>query len=447
MVTFAAALVLPMEAPVPIKHGWELGPWPIPFSGKAADAPTRSTYFEQRAAGVLYSQKKGRRRLHRQADRHLFGPFRLEALEWLETFDHSALAGLLLLHVCGVEEAATVLHPWSELVRWRLDEDPSIQPAEGQGDPMPASRAIRIALEEELGAPVAIQRLHRSPWRMAYLDQVPTDTPPFPGTELSPVEAWQFALASGLSPGSFTPSPGQVAELQAARIELSSDWSAMVLRDGAAFLGHADVNPHFVATVAGPYTRSIYTDALLLGVLQGMTLIDLTDRLASLDDPARHPRAVERLDAEFSRFRNRLWWQHLSHGGPGNALILAHQAQHRLPELMEQTKSELDDYSRQAGLRAGRVLNIVVAALALVGAIGVAADLYRFFVPAPAVPAPATRGWFVGVAALVALVVITYPLGILGRGHAFRSTPFVPRSLRRERRKAKARWQLTRPSR
>lgn len=426
MSTFLATIILPVETELAELDGWQPGPLPVVYSplGSRADAAARSTYLDRRAADMLYgTDRRGDVRSHRTCDAALPGPFRLTALEWVRVRDHSALAGMLIVHLDAACQHPGELFPhWASLVRWKFDD------AEGPG-------VLLDPIAEVLGRELRLHALHQSPFRIAFLDATPGDGPPMPGCELDDVAAWQFLLASAVTPGGFRPSPRQCTHLADAQIELSDDWSAMVLRDGAAFVGHAEAPPPFLVTSGGAYVVSIYTDALLLGVLQRSVLGDLTDRLAALDDPAHHPRAVEHLDAEFSRFRNRLWWQHLTQHGPGNDLLLAYRAQHRLDALMEGTKSELEDYSRQASLRAGRVLNLVVAALALIGALGVLAEIYRFFVADPAVPATTTLVVTGGVLVVVAFLVLTYPLGLVSRMAVHRRKPFVPRAHRRRLRR------------
>lgn len=419
MNTFFATIILTVRNDLGRSPGWTEGPLPVPYGhGQQATRDRRATYIDRRAADALYGVPGKPVRWHRGTERALTAPFSLVALEWMKVRDHSRLAGILIAHVATTDADPTELLPaWSRLIRWKQQVD--------------GKQVLTAAVEDELGREIVLDDAHHAPFRIAFVDSLRDTESPLPTSRLTKVEAWQFAMASGIEPGTFAPSIRQEEDLRNAQVEISSDWSAMVLRDGVAFVGHREVTPAFVAASASGYMRSIYTDALLLGVLQRLVLGDLTDRLAALDDPARRPRSVEALDAEFSRFRNRLWWQHLTQHGPGNDLLVAYGDQHRLPALMEQTKSELEDYSRQASLRASRVLNLVVAVLAVLGAIGAFADVYRFFVEAPDIPAGRTL-WIVGgVLTALTLIVLTYPMGLLTRWIPHRRRPYVPRRLRK----------------
>ena len=490
MLEFVATILVPSAKDLGEASGWQQGPLPLTVPGRfTTDAATRATYFDRRAAGVLYGQRRRCRRLYREfADGHaqvvasgsgdesdvpastsstilhlvdntLTDQAEILALEWLGLPDNGQCAGVLVVHVrVSAATGEDLLRAWSGLVRWKFDE---------RGTPVLLRSVSRL-----LGTTVVTLGTHDEPFRVAFLAAMPAESPaPVlpPGQDVHPrgVEGgprgepdrhgagsdadddpatrsgsapagrtsaatwWAFNLASAVPPGSLSPSERQFADHERHRLSWSSDWSALVLRDGAAFVGHASVDPGFLEVSAPTYARTVYTDALLLGLLQQLGLRDLTDRLAHLEDPARHPRAVERLDAEFSRFRNALWWQHLTHHGPGNELLLEYQRQHRLQDLMEQTRSELEDYSRQAGLRSARVLNLVVTCFAGIGVLGVLIDLFQLYGPPPATPSPQLLGWSSATFLLLLVLVITTTLGGLSWLRPHRR-PYQPRSWRRE---------------
>lgn len=418
---FVCTILLPLAEPPAGVARW--GPGPLPLlrpDGTFTDTKARSTYFDDRASGVIYGQRRRCDRRWMEVEQHVDGPFRLIALEWLGLPEHSRTAGILIVHLrAEVEDVTSFLAAWSGLVRWKLDDL--------------GRHALLEAVSTAADTELAVVAMHREPFRVAFLNRQPDDAlRPFPSSTLNPGTQWLLALASAIPPGSFSPSEEQNSEFIAARVPFSSDWSAMVLRDGASFVAHPDTSPDFIEQHAPTFVRTIYTDALLVGVLQQLALADLSDRLAALEDPARHPRGVERLDAEFSRFRNRLWWQHLTQHGLGNQLLLAYQRQHRLVELMEQTKSELDDYSRQTSLRSSRVLNVVVAVFALLGTTSVAIDLYQLFNPSPATPGQTTIGWSLAALGLLLALTIAYPLGGVSRWLPHRRRPYTPGRRRRK---------------
>lgn len=402
MAEFQGTILIPVRNDLTAVGGWNAGPIALSLpDGGVTNAEARSTYFEQRAAGVLYGEREDTDRRHRLAAVEFGDLFRLTALEWLAAPDLRATAGVLIAHVeAEVEDPGTVRESWGSLVRWKRGE-------QGRG------KVLQV-VEHCLGCAVEFGHGSQDPYRIAFIRGVPeSDSQPFETANLEVRTAWLFALASGVSPQALAPSGRQANQMAEEQQDLSSDWSALVLRDGAAFVGHTVVNERFIETYAPIFVRTIYTDALLLGVVQRLALTELTDRLASLEDPARHPRKVEKLDAAFSGFRNRLWWQHLTHHGTGNELLRSFQRQHGLDDLFHQTRSELDDYSRQAGLRASRVLNVIVALFAVIGGVGVGIDVYRLFNPAPAVPSLVGQ-WFSGLIVLTLLALVAaFPLGLL----------------------------------
>jgi hypothetical protein len=416
---FVGIVMVPVERDVGRMAGWRSGPLAVELpNGVATDADARSQYFDRRAAAVLYGERGDTARLHRRAARQLQGGFELTALEWLGVGDLCRPAGVVLAHVAAsYDDLDDLAAAWSDLVRWR--------------DPVREKPELLRAVEAEIGASVghvaAVSTFH-----VAFASGIPDGAAnPFDGADLARYDPWLFALAAAIRPGTFAPAPDDAAELRDARIGLSSDWSAMVLRAGAAFVGHPDVDEAFVSAYAASYVATIYADAFLLGMVQLHALHDLADDLSDLEDPARHPRAVGRLDNELSRARNSLWWQHLTQHGPGNRLLLGYQTQHRLPELMQQLTHDLEDYARQASTRSGVVLNVIVAVFTLVSAIGVLIDLFRLYHPVPAVPSAATVRWAAAGVALALILVLAYPLGGLSRLGRRRGRP---RGKRRRRR-------------
>lgn len=404
---FTGVLLVPVGSDLGGAVGWSDGPVPLelPFGG-VTDRRTRGTYFDRRAASVLYGEREGSTRAHRSGGGTGVGPLTVTALEWLTASELGAgVAGVLVIHLVGESDDLVELHDaWSSCVRWKAG-------ASGR-------EVLRDLLAAELETEVAPSELAR-PFGLAYVDQLPdAGAEPFPTSQLPIEDQWSFAFAAGVAEPQYGLSSTEVATLPAQRFGLSADWSALVLRDGAAFVGHTpggEGPSEFLETAAATYVRTVYADAFLLGTLQTTALAALTDALAAMDDPARSPREVERLDARFSRFRNTLWWQHLTQHGHGNDLLRLLHEQRRLPQLVEQTTAELEDYSRQTTLRLGRNLNVIVALFALIGAVGVAIDIYLVFIDVRARPGPVTIVVAALVLAVLTALVVAYPLGWLTR--------------------------------
>lgn len=404
---FTGVLLVPVRSDLGGVGGWSDGPAPLelPFGG-VTDRQTRGTYFEGRAASVLYGEREGSARSHRPGTGAEHGPLTIVTLEWLTAPELGVgIAGVLVVHLTGEADDLVELHAaWGACLRWK---------AGGSG-----REVLRELLAEELETEITSSELVR-PFGLAYLDEIAGESPEsFPSSELPIADQWSFAFAAGVAEPEYGLSSTEVEALPAQRFGLSADWTALVLRDGAAFIGHTpgeDGPSGFLRTAAAVYVRSIYADAFLLGTLQTTALVALTDALAAMDDPARSPREVERLDARFSRFRNTLWWQHLTQHGHGNELLRLLHEQRRLPQLVEQTTAELEDYSRQTTLRLGRNLNVIVALFALIGAVGVAIDVYLVFSDVRTRPGMVTVVVAALVLALLIALVVAYPLGWLTR--------------------------------
>lgn len=81
----------------------------------------------------------------------------------------------------------------------------------------------------------------------------------------------------------------------------------------AAFVAHGVPHSFGRSGVdAVRYVRSIYTDVLILASLQRYQLRDIVNELADLTDPEVGRQALLQVERQFARFRNDLWWQHVT---------------------------------------------------------------------------------------------------------------------------------------
>jgi hypothetical protein len=385
---------------------WRPGPLPLVIpdgSGRVTDAGRRSTYYDRRAAQALYGTGDGCTRKHVEFSEptELAGTIRLIAAESISV-PSLGVDGLLVLHFDAVPGSAAreVLASWGAISRWkRVPSGPEL-----------ISGALRKALH---GAEVDLSDPSGDPYRICFLSEAPDGDAAMSSaaTESRTLDDWLLALAIGSAEAAQDLSDHEREQLLATRLRLSADWSALVLRDGAGFLGHPRTSSDFVLTFAPIYLRSIYVDALLLGRLQQIGLRVLTGELVDLSDPALHPRKVERLAAWMSRFRNELWWQHLTEHGVANDLLVAYHRQHRLPELVEQVRSELSDYTQQASLRAGRLLNVVAAFFALFSMLATGVEVYRLIRVDGVVPGPRLIVTVLTTLGVLALVTISAASG------------------------------------
>ncbi|WP_257230784.1 hypothetical protein [Streptomyces sp. UH6] len=151
-------------------------------------------------------------------------------------------------------------------------------------------------------------------------------------------------------------------------VRISADWSALVLRQGAAFLGHrADTGDGDFYGFAALHFRTVYLDALLLGMLQRDHIDILTDQLSEVFDAGGLAGRVAALERNIAVFRSTYWRQHLTAHGPANDLLLAFQRQHRLPERFAEIFAEAADYSRLVQTRESQQISGALGVLTVLG--------------------------------------------------------------------------------
>ena len=385
------------DAP-PAGEDWTPGPLPLPIadSGAVTDRERRSTYFEARASRTLYgsagSERPRRHHLVPPRPVPLEAPLRIVALEHLRATEFG-VGSLMVVHVEATDAAdpATTAAAWTSTVRWKRDPD----------------RRARVerAVSHLSGIATSLAPVAEEPFHIAF---VPDGTAPA-DAELSreghpPPEQWRLVLATGAGGGEAPMTPEQARSF-GERIELSADWDALVLRNGAAFVGRPGRPTGFLTGPAPVHVRTVYLDTFLLGILQRLAAERIVGELSALDHPATAPRTVERLSDDLARFRNALWWQHLARHGIGTDLLLAYQRQHRLAEVVEQVRAELHDHGHQTALRSGRVLNDLATLLAIAATLGAAADVYLLLSGDRAPPFPTAVS--VGAIAFVAWLIST----------------------------------------
>jgi hypothetical protein len=339
------------------------GPLPLPFPTPAGDAradrTTRSTYFNAHTARVLYgaagstpsgsSPSEGSDRSPRRGYRWVEAslselvPTRMTAVEVLAHGAPDEKRAFIVAHLClPAEKPLTELQALTMARKTRIG-NPLLDLLDGgASSPLGNSVADIPGTTRPFAVTLAIPRgkLPDGPYGLSF----PWD----------PLRQWLFAFASARTSGRFPADPEDTSLLQGL-VRLSQDWSALVLRDGAAFVGRVSAEDSgYLGGSADAYVRSIYLDAFLLGQIQLEELGAITDKLASLGGSLDRLNELLSLEEDVSRFRNTYWWQHLTSHGTGNKLLAEFQRQHAMPELFEQVIRELDDYSRHATLRADR---------------------------------------------------------------------------------------------
>ncbi|MGX1507438.1 UNVERIFIED_CONTAM: hypothetical protein RKD43_006063 [Streptomyces graminofaciens] len=318
---------------------WQAGPIPFDLGSRRTDAATRATYFTPAAARALYGTPERPCRWHRFMDvRH--DALHLKGAELLRTAtarnpDHA----LAVLHF-DVEGPALL-----ETLRAIGRRDTAV-PDPLEGPLSPAVLLGGIATPRGASAPFAIAR----PYTVAFLTPDVHHTPTLrdgDGRLPESADRWLWSLASRSTDTDFPTPLEEWPRRTEHALRISADWSALVLRHGAAFLGHrADPGGGDFYAFAELHSRTVYLDALLLGTIQRDHIDELTDGLSGVFEGPKLARRVSALERHIATFRSTYWRQHLTAHGPANELLLTFQAQHRLSVRFDEILAEAADYAR-----------------------------------------------------------------------------------------------------
>ncbi|MFD7485330.1 hypothetical protein [Streptomyces mirabilis] len=340
---------------------WPEGPFPFELGSRRTDAETRSTYFAPASARALYGAPGRPRRWHLPLD------IKQDGLH---------LIGMELLRAATArnpEHALAVLHfsverPLLPVLRALAGRRPNSadEPLTGPFDP--AGLFAGIADVRDPDTPFAIAR----PYSIAFMSPTAQHAPALrtglEGNLPATADRWLWQLASRSTPEDF-PLPPETAEAQLKdTVRISADWSALVLRQGAAFLGHrTDTGAGDFFEFGALHSRTVYLDALLLGSLQRDHIDELTDELSDVFNSSRLARRVATLERNIAVFRSTYWRQHLTAHGAANDLLLAFQNQHRLPARFNEILAEAADYSRLVQTQESQQISGALGVLTILG--------------------------------------------------------------------------------
>ncbi|WP_159942116.1 MULTISPECIES: hypothetical protein [unclassified Nocardiopsis] len=321
------AIIAVYRATFPKNPDWAEGPLPLAYDGMCADTAGRSTYYPSRTARLLYGTSERPRRWHRTGEER-FGGVSVTGVEALRPDERPGSDGLVIIHL-----SSQGAHP-VEVLR-------ALAGRRGAG--LPDYDASRIAGDQ-------VDLLPGPPFTLAFVTSRGRRLPRIyrhPRYRRWPsFDQWQWSLASRTAYVDQPPDPRTTQLPEQKRIWISADWSVLILREGMALLG---TRPDLGASDpfynhAALYARTIYLDAVLIGLLQLHGIRELEDDLSAVHDPGS-PMGMSVLEHHIARFRHRLWWQHLSAHGVPNQFLEELHLQHRLPERFEQILSEVSDYN------------------------------------------------------------------------------------------------------
>ncbi|TDC73547.1 hypothetical protein E1283_18885 [Streptomyces hainanensis] len=334
---------------------WTVGPlpssalWPSSSpQARVADDAARLRYFEPRIAQTLYGTASGAAvRWHRVATTTWDGVTVLAVEVLRAPAGSGANHGLAVLHLrlggdpvaelAGLRDLSGVNGP-----RWQ-----SVLPA-GTGVAPGARRASTVCHVTFDGPTPAGMSAAYDAWPAR--------------------DQWLWQLASATTESVFPPDV-EDASLLAGRVRFSADWQALVLRDGASFVGTTP-DPGGTDTfhaAAQTYVHSIYLDVLLLGRLQADALNALANQIADVPLPRFGAGGLQAVEGRLIELRRAFGRDVITAHDKGNEILDRYVTQHRVPELRARLVEDLTDSARFVEAAAARSTN---AALGLVAVLG-----------------------------------------------------------------------------
>lgn len=322
------AIVAIYQAAFPHTPDWPEGPLPLTHEEITADTAGRSTYYPARTTRLLYGTPDHPRRWHKTL-RHQAGDITVLGLEALRLNPEPGSDGLVIVHLHpGDRRAVDVVRALANRKDARLDGyDPQ--------------RLLGEQIQLSPSPPYTLSLITSRGWRLPRLYGHPRYL------RWPALDQWLWAMASRTNHTDLPPDPSTLVLPDQERIWISADWCAFVLREGMALMGtrpDRGTNDPFY-NHASLYTRSLYVDAILIGLMQLRGISELEDHLAAaLDAPTNG--VMPRLERQLTVFRNQLWWQHLSTHGTPNQILDAFHRHHRLPERFTEILAEINDFNR-----------------------------------------------------------------------------------------------------
>lgn len=312
------------------------GPLPLPMGELVADAALRGTYIQDRVGLVLYGTNPSlvSGRFHAFADVESCDeefesmPLPVQAIEVFRYASHK----LVQAHF----RIKGAVDPIAEVEK-ALKIPPGIE----------TQSPLALALADFAGeAAQPVERGRRILSAVLGVPSEPLSDVVDDSIGASPYDHAAWRLASLTSPARF-PTDRDDPFVGGERLIFSSDWRAMVLRDGVGF---AMRTPLAAGAGFRPsaelFVRSIYSDALLIGAMQRQVLNDLSNRLADHIE-AGDADALHELERKSTEFRNRLWSQDISSHGPANAILGATQRQLGTERLFNRVMTLIGDLREQ----------------------------------------------------------------------------------------------------
>ncbi|KPI01932.1 hypothetical protein OK074_5439 [Actinobacteria bacterium OK074] len=341
----------------PLPGEWVEGPWPARLpDGSAADRDRRLTYFEPRVSASLFGARgrPARWHLHRPPDADADTDADQPAVRAVELLRVPAAAGL-----DDRRRGLAVLHV-------RLGGDPL-----GELPTLARLPADRARLAGILPDAVRVADSTRRAWTLTHVTFArgrPPAVMPAEYATWTTTDQWLWLLASATPLDRFAPDP-EDAGLFAGRVRFSADWQALVLRDGAAFVGTSP-DPGGEAPFhasAARHVHTVYLDVFLLGRLQYLGANALANAASELGARDWDANRLRRLEGRLIEQRRALWSSHITSRGKADELLTRFQEQLRLDQLASHTATGLADTARFVEEARSRRTSVALSLLSAVG--------------------------------------------------------------------------------
>lgn len=339
-----------------VADSWMSGPLPVRLpDGRHADRSARSTYFQPRAADSLYGRSDGSSmgRWHRVVEDHesageitelellsfpRYAPLSTE-IQQQNRIEHGQNRYLAVMHVPLSGTAPLI----------QLQKAIKLTPENEEGQRQRERYASLLGPSFQIGSQV---RRAQSVTILTHRGKLepPPDAPP----HWAPETSWLWYAASATQLDTFCPDTDD-PHLLDGLVYLSASWRSLVLRDGIGFISLvSDDEPEGTGFFpwAEAYVRSLYIDVALLAALQRDGLNDFANRLARVGNRFEKSAEFRRLVNEMTEFRNVFWWDHVTHHGAANEILLRLHDAHRTPELFDSVTTDLDAFKQQVEAQA-----------------------------------------------------------------------------------------------
>lgn len=361
-VTLVCSLIVPVVG-VTRTDGWSAGPmpwdWPVTHGRNddqqdVTSSRLRSTLVRSHAADIVYG-RDDERRWHRRLDVADVLGWGVDGLELLAIPAHGGeRAWLFVIHLTapvGVDPAAGLGH---------LGD---VAPQRSTRTRDSVNTVVRAALP---GAELRARPTDRHGYVVSHVvfdDGVKSSRPPLDDDTVPLHWQWSRFLASGNTPDALGGGL-RSQEQQWFDHDLSPSWCASVLARGTAFVGLTPASDAYHDT-GRVLARSVYLDAVLLGLLQQEIVKDLTTRLPQL--LVRGSSLSDRLELQrqLIHYRAGVWSRTVSESRHMNDVLTTLQRQIDLADMQAELGTDIADLAQisqqEANRRVTFLLNVLIA--------------------------------------------------------------------------------------